>query len=83
MLEMECQDSGAFELDLVKLPLKKLDPKAPDKISTGRSTSISAEELSMVLKHYDLDCQDENKKHLPAETYFGSARHWISSATGG
>ncbi|KAJ6300255.1 hypothetical protein OIU76_021121 [Salix suchowensis] len=57
--------------------------KAPDKISTGRSTSISAEELSMVLKHYGLDCQDENEKHLPAETYFGSARHWISSATGG
>ncbi|KAJ6778487.1 hypothetical protein OIU74_002307 [Salix koriyanagi] len=80
---MECQDSDAFELDLVKHPLKKLDPEAPDKISTGRSTSISAEELSMVLKHYGLDCQDENEKHLPAETYFGSARHWISSATGG
>ncbi|KAF9664903.1 hypothetical protein SADUNF_Sadunf16G0066300 [Salix dunnii] len=53
---------------LVKLPLKKLDPEAPDKISTVRSTSISAEELSMVLKHYGLDCQDENEKHLPAET---------------
>ncbi|KAB5519678.1 hypothetical protein DKX38_023997 [Salix brachista] len=47
---------------------KKLDPEAPDKISTGRSTSIFAEELSMVLKHYGLDCQDENEKHLPAET---------------
>ncbi|KAJ6425621.1 hypothetical protein OIU84_026236 [Salix udensis] len=60
MLEMECQDSDAFELDLVKLPLKKLEPEAPDKISTGRSTSISAEELSMVLKHYGLDCRTKS-----------------------
>nr|TKR86070.1 hypothetical protein D5086_0000241420 [Populus alba] len=30
----------------------------------------------MVLKHYGLDCQDENGKHLPAGTYFCSARPW-------
>ncbi|KAJ6864751.1 hypothetical protein NC651_035343 [Populus alba x Populus x berolinensis] len=30
----------------------------------------------MVLKHYGLDCQDENKRHLPAGTYFCSVRPW-------
>lgn len=73
---MECQYSDTFELEHVQLPSKKLDPEAPDKLSSGRSTSIPAEDLSMVLKHYGLDCQDENEKHLPAGTYFCSARPW-------
>jgi len=55
---------------------EELDPEAPDKLSSGRSTSIPAEDLSMVLKHYGLDCQDENEKNLPAGTYFCSARPW-------
>ncbi|KAJ6870822.1 hypothetical protein NC652_036474 [Populus alba x Populus x berolinensis] len=37
---------------------------------------IPAEDLSMVMKHFGLDCQDENGKHLPAGTSFCSARPW-------
>lgn len=76
VLEMECQNSDTFETDHVQVPLKKLDPEAPASSSSFHSTSISAGELSSVLKHYGLGCQDENEKPLPAEAYFGSARLW-------
>ncbi|CAK7341959.1 unnamed protein product [Dovyalis caffra] len=76
VLEMECQNSNAFEMEHGQVPLKKLDPEGPVSSSSCHSTNISAEELSMVLKHYGLDCQDENEKPLPAEAYFGSARLW-------
>ncbi|KAJ6406734.1 hypothetical protein OIU84_010278 [Salix udensis] len=76
VLEMECQDSDTFETEHVHVPLKKLDPEAPVSSSSFHSTSISAWELSSVLKHYGLGSQDENEKPLPAEAYFGSARLW-------
>lgn len=42
----------------------------------GHSTSISMEELCMVLKHYGLELPEENERHLSIEAYFGSARLW-------
>ncbi|KAG6743996.1 hypothetical protein POTOM_052700 [Populus tomentosa] len=40
VLEMECQYSDTFELEHVQLPSKKLDPEAPYKLSSGRSTAF-------------------------------------------
>ncbi|CAA3031929.1 serine arginine-rich splicing factor 4-like [Olea europaea subsp. europaea] len=37
---------------------------------------MSTEEMFMVLKHYGLECREENEKNLSLEAYFGSARLW-------
>ncbi|KAL3623434.1 hypothetical protein CASFOL_032250 [Castilleja foliolosa] len=46
------------------------------KSNTSKSTRISSDEMYGVLKHYGLQLPAENKKDLPVETYFGSARLW-------
>ncbi|XVF07578.1 hypothetical protein REPUB_Repub06bG0151600 [Reevesia pubescens] len=48
----------------------------PIETDSSRSTSISSEELHIVMKHYGLEPPDENERHLSAEAYFGSARLW-------
>ncbi|KAE8689939.1 Ubiquitin E2 variant 1D-4 [Hibiscus syriacus] len=40
------------------------------------STTISPEELCIVIKHYGLETQEENERHLSAEAYFGAASLW-------
>ncbi|XVE96329.1 hypothetical protein REPUB_Repub02eG0212200 [Reevesia pubescens] len=66
------QDFDALTTEDVILPPIKTDSE----LISGFSTSISSEELCMVMKHYGLEPPDENKRHLSAETYFGSARLW-------
>ncbi|KAF2307693.1 hypothetical protein GH714_030857 [Hevea brasiliensis] len=61
----------------VPVPFKNLDSERPVSSFSGHLTSLSSEELSVVLKHYyGLDLQAENERHLPADAYFGSARLW-------
>ncbi|KAL8094926.1 uncharacterized protein LOC141693281 [Apium graveolens] len=58
-------------LDHPSLPTNKLHSE----ISTGShpSSSITAEEMNVVLKFYGLEQPEE---HVPVEAYFGSARLW-------
>lgn len=44
--------------------------------NASNSVKMSSEEMCMVLKHYGLQYPKDNKKDLPVETYFGSARSW-------
>lgn len=55
---------------------QKPDTDLPVSFRSCQSTSISSEEMCMVLKHYGLKLPDDNEKHLPVETYFGAARLW-------
>ncbi|XVF55810.1 hypothetical protein PTKIN_Ptkin06aG0066800 [Pterospermum kingtungense] len=66
------QDFDALKTEDVIAPL----PKTDSAVTSGRSTSISPEELCMVMKHYGLEPPNENERHLSAEAYFGSARLW-------
>ncbi|XVE61421.1 hypothetical protein DITRI_Ditri06bG0038500 [Diplodiscus trichospermus] len=66
------QDFDALETEDVIVPPLKTDSG----LTSGHSTSISSEELCMVMKHYGLEPPDENGRHLSAEAYFGSARLW-------
>lgn len=52
------------------------DSETPSNTHTGHSTSISMEEMCMVLKHYGLELPKENERHLPLEALFGCARLW-------
>lgn len=58
-------------LDHPSLPINNLHSE----VSTGShsSSSITAEEMSMVLKFYGLEQPEE---HVPVEAFFGSARLW-------
>ncbi|WCJ34224.1 hypothetical protein M5689_015543 [Euphorbia peplus] len=61
----------------VPSPMKNSDSKSLVGSNSGNPTSISSEELSIVLKHYcGVHLQNENERHLPADEYFGSARMW-------
>lgn len=60
---------------LVIEPTDISDSETPNARS-GRSTSISLEEMCMVLKHYGLELPQESEKHPSLESYFGSARLW-------
>ncbi|XP_022744789.1 serine/arginine-rich splicing factor 4-like [Durio zibethinus] len=66
------QDFDALTTKDVVLPLIKIDSE----LTSGCSTSISLEELCMVMKHYGLEPSDENQRHLSVEAYFGSACMW-------
>ncbi|XWS66606.1 hypothetical protein CRYUN_Cryun05aG0214400 [Craigia yunnanensis] len=66
------QDFDALTTEDVIVPPIKTDSE----LISGCSTSISSEELCMVMKHYGFEPPDENERHLSAEAYFGSARLW-------
>ncbi|KAE8666181.1 Ubiquitin E2 variant 1D-4 [Hibiscus syriacus] len=53
-----------------------VQPVETDSDTSVRSTSISPEELCMVMKHYGLEPPNENERYLYAEAYFVSARLW-------
>ncbi|KAK1562090.1 hypothetical protein Q3G72_006021 [Acer saccharum] len=50
------------------LPIKNQHSEAPVSSHYGGSTSISSDEMYMVLEHYE--------RHLPPDAYFGSTRLW-------
>lgn len=76
IVEMNCGNSEEMT-EHVHVPIKNLDSESPVCSLSGHLTSLSSEDLCMVLKHYyGLDLQDENEKQLPADAYFGSARLW-------
>uniref|UniRef100_A0A803L325 Uncharacterized protein n=1 Tax=Chenopodium quinoa TaxID=63459 RepID=A0A803L325_CHEQI len=52
------------------------DLEASPKSHVGSRLSISAEELSRVMKCYDLKHPEENEQHLDVGDYFGSSRLW-------
>ncbi|XWS43367.1 hypothetical protein CRYUN_Cryun16bG0097100 [Craigia yunnanensis] len=66
------QDFDALTTEDVTVPPLKTDSE----LTSGHSTSISSDELCMIMKHYGLEPPDENEGHLSAEAYFGSARLW-------
>uniref|UniRef100_A0A5B7B7B2 Putative serine/arginine-rich splicing factor 4-like n=1 Tax=Davidia involucrata TaxID=16924 RepID=A0A5B7B7B2_DAVIN len=72
----DLQTSDALVTEHMLAPTKRPDSETSVRFRTGNSTSISSEELYMVLKHYGLDHPEENEKDLPVEAYFGSARLW-------
>ncbi|OMO82491.1 hypothetical protein CCACVL1_11936 [Corchorus capsularis] len=70
--EKKSQDFDASTTKDVAVPPTETDPK----LSSGRSTSISLDELCTVMKHYGLEPPDENERQLSSEAFFGSARLW-------
>ncbi|KAK2655618.1 hypothetical protein Ddye_008670 [Dipteronia dyeriana] len=68
--------SDASMMEHVPLPIKSQRSEAPVSSHSGCSTSISSDEMFMVLKHYGLELPDDNERYLPPDTYFGSARLW-------
>ncbi|KAK0586040.1 hypothetical protein LWI29_038502 [Acer saccharum] len=66
----------ASMMEHVPLPIKNQHSEAPVSSYSGCSTSISSDEMFMVLKHYGLELPDDNERHLPPDAYFGSARLW-------
>lgn len=70
---VKLKNSSALQMEL--MPAKP-DTETFAKSQTGCSTSISSEEMYMVLKHYGLEPPEENEGHLSIEAYFGSARFW-------
>ncbi|GKV31887.1 hypothetical protein SLEP1_g40544 [Rubroshorea leprosula] len=71
-----CEDFDAFMRKDMAVPTNKLDTELPASFRSLDSTSMSSEEMCMVLDHYGLELPDENEKHLSVQTYFGSARLW-------
>lgn len=69
-------DSEALTRDHLSAPMKKPDSQFFARSCTANPTSISSEELHMVMQHYDLDCPVGNERDLPIEAYFGTARLW-------
>ncbi|XWS56044.1 hypothetical protein CRYUN_Cryun09bG0052800 [Craigia yunnanensis] len=67
-----CQDFDALTTEDVIVPPIITDSE----LTSGCSTSVSSEELCMVMKHYGLEPPDENERHLSAEAYFSSSRLW-------
>ncbi|PON97386.1 Splicing factor-like protein [Trema orientale] len=72
---LDLTNSDAVVMDHMLKPTDMSDSEIPNACS-GRSTSISLEEMCMVLKHYGLELTQESEKHLSLESYFGSARLW-------
>lgn len=70
------QNSNALMIGHVPSQSKEPASETPIYCTTGRSTSISSDELCTVLKHYGLELPEESERHLPMEGYFGSARLW-------
>ncbi|KAL6005383.1 hypothetical protein ACLOJK_005950 [Asimina triloba] len=62
--------------DLTRASLGKPSPQVPMSSQVCNSTSMSSQEMCMVLKHYGLMAPKENELHLPVDAYFGAARLW-------
>lgn len=71
----EHQHSDASEIVHKPPSIKNSTSEAPVSLRSASSTSLSSGEMYMVLKHYGLEL-DENERSLPLEAYFGSARLW-------
>ncbi|XAR64785.1 hypothetical protein NMG60_11008619 [Bertholletia excelsa] len=69
-------DSEVPATEYMSTPMKKPDLETSARSSTGNSSSITSEELQIIMKHYGLEYPVENEKKLSAESYFGSARLW-------
>ncbi|KAK8554028.1 hypothetical protein V6N12_031006 [Hibiscus sabdariffa] len=67
---------GSQDFDALTTEDVMVQPVEIDSDTSVRSTSISPEELCMVMKHYGLEPPNENEWHLSAEDYFGAARMW-------
>ncbi|KAK9194066.1 hypothetical protein WN944_004768 [Citrus x changshan-huyou] len=72
---MEHQNSDVSEIVHKPSSIKNSNSEAPVSLHSACSTSISSDEMYMVLKHYGLEL-DENERNLPPQAYFGSARLW-------
>lgn len=72
----EIENTNALELNKSLEPANNSDMVAPSKLLVGSHLSISAEELSRVLKHYGLKHPEENERLLDVGDYFGSSRLW-------
>ncbi|XP_042520555.1 serine/arginine-rich splicing factor 4-like [Macadamia integrifolia] len=57
-------------------PSGKANHEFPVYSQPNNSTRISSDEMYMVLKHHGLALPEESEKHLPIESFFGSARLW-------
>ncbi|GMJ07139.1 hypothetical protein HRI_004383100 [Hibiscus trionum] len=67
---------GSRDFDAMTTEDVMVQPVETDSDTSVRSTSISPEELCMVMKHYGLEPPNENEWHPSAEDYFGAARLW-------
>ncbi|KAK8628916.1 hypothetical protein V6N13_009496 [Hibiscus sabdariffa] len=67
---------GSQDFDALTTEDVMVQPVETDSDISVRSTSVSPEELCMVMKHYGLEPPNENERHLSAEDYFGAARMW-------
>ncbi|GMI71083.1 hypothetical protein HRI_000777600 [Hibiscus trionum] len=67
---------GSRDFDALTTEDVMVQPVENDSDTSVRSTSISPEELCMVMKHYGLKPPNESEWHLSAEDYFGAARLW-------
>ncbi|KAE8729289.1 Ubiquitin E2 variant 1D-4 [Hibiscus syriacus] len=66
------QDVGSLTTkDVVVQPVETVS-----ELTSVGSTSISPEELCIVMKHFGLEPPEENERHLSAKAYFGAARLW-------
>ncbi|KAJ4705361.1 putative Splicing factor, arginine/serine-rich [Melia azedarach] len=72
----EHQNYDASMMAHIPPPAKDSASEAPVCFHSACSTSISSEEMHMVLKHYGQELHDENERSLSPEAYFGSARLW-------
>ncbi|KAJ0088764.1 hypothetical protein Patl1_32672 [Pistacia atlantica] len=72
----EFQHSEASLVVHIPVPIENPNSEALGSSHSGRSISVSSEEMCMVLKHYGMKLPDENERHSPVEDYFGSSRLW-------
>ncbi|KAJ0028706.1 hypothetical protein Pint_36123 [Pistacia integerrima] len=72
----EFQHSEASLLVHIPVPIENPNSEALGSSHSGRSISVSSEEMCMVLKHYGMKLPDENERHSPVGDYFGSSRLW-------
>ncbi|KNA20248.1 hypothetical protein SOVF_053930 [Spinacia oleracea] len=72
----ELENDSALETIKSLEPANNSDLEAPSKLHVGSHLSISAEELSRVLKHYGLKHPEDSEQHVDVGDYFGSSRVW-------
>ncbi|KAF5747771.1 hypothetical protein HS088_TW05G00498 [Tripterygium wilfordii] len=72
----EAKENQASDPMHMPKEMEKLDFDSPCISHSKCPTSISPEELNLVLKHYGLKGTNESERQLPVEDYYGSSRLW-------
>ncbi|KAI4300587.1 hypothetical protein L6164_033946 [Bauhinia variegata] len=70
------QPSGTLMMEDMPVDIKKSALETHSSCQSAHSTTLSSEEMCMVLKHYGLELPNDDEKNLTADAFFGSARMW-------